>query len=76
MGFNYIYFNGFNKGLLKMIDQELIDRVQRYIDNDDDLNPDTTNELLSNYIKVIEDNARIHKELAKLRNRLDVIESS
>lgn len=59
-----------------MIDQELIDRVQRYIDNDDDLNPDTTNELLSNYIKVIEDNARLHKELAKLHNRLDVIESS
>lgn len=59
-----------------MIDQELMDRVQRYIDNDDDLNPDTTNELLNNYIKVIEDNARLHKELAKLHNRLDVIESS
>ena len=53
-----------------MIDQELIDRVQRYIDNDDDLNPDTTNELLTNYIKVIEDNAVIHKQSAKYKAQL------
>lgn len=50
-----------------MIDQELINIVQRYIDNDDDLNPDTTKELLNNYIKLIEDNAELHKVIVKLR---------
>lgn len=53
-----------------MIDQELIDRVQRYIDNDDDLNPNTSNELLGNYIKVIEDNAVLQKELMKYKAQL------
>lgn len=56
-----------------MIDQELIDCVQRYIDNDDDLHPDKAQELLNNYIKVIEDNAELHKQKAKYETLIEDI---
>ena len=54
-----------------MIDQELIDAVQSCIDNDDDLNPTRTQELLSNYIKVIEDNAELYKQVGKYGAQLE-----
>lgn len=69
-----------------MIDQELIDKNEKLLkdiaegkrsaENACDELVSQLNETDSNYIKVIEDNARLHKELTKLRNRLDVIESS
>lgn len=59
-----------------MISQELIDTIQDALDLDIEIENVLTAELLDNYIKVIEDNARLHKELTKLHNRLDVIESS
>lgn len=51
-----------------MIDQELIDVVQRYIDNDDDLHPVRAKELLDNYCQLIEDNAEMHREIARLNH--------
>lgn len=69
-----------------MIDQELIDKnlnlIQALFEGrvEFEESADELYQLLcetnDNYIKVIEDNARLHKELAKLHNRLDVIESS
>lgn len=41
-----------------MIDQQLIDTVNVYIEN---------GELLNNYTSLIEQNADLHKELAKLK---------
>ncbi|HEY7866781.1 MAG TPA: hypothetical protein VIC51_12350 [Psychromonas sp.] len=56
-----------------MIDQELIDCVQRYINNDDDLNPEKTKELLNNYTSLIEQNADLHKEMAKYKAQLKIL---
>lgn len=51
-----------------MIDQELINSVQRYIDNDDDMHPEKAQELLDNYKKLVESEATLLEELSKLRD--------
>ena len=61
-----------------MIDQELINSVQRYIDNDDDLHPEKAQELLDNYKKLVVSEAALLKELVKLRDEkvsLELVES-
>ena len=50
-----------------MIVQDLVDKVKDSIGSDGHLTADLATELLSNYIKLIEDNAELHKMLAKNR---------
>lgn len=73
-------------GGVVMISQELIDKNEKLLndiaegkrsaENACDELVSQLNETDANCIKVIEDNAELHKEFSKLRNRLDVIESS
>ena len=51
-----------------MIDQDLINIVGTYIANEQDLPVRLSEELLSNYKSLIEQNAELHKELAKLKS--------
>lgn len=53
-----------------MIDQELIDTMQDALDFDIEIDRSLVKELLTNYIKVIEDNAVIHKQSAKYKAQL------
>lgn len=53
-----------------MIDQELIDYVHECTSAGLNLPTHKATELLSNYIKLIHDNAEMHKEIARL-NRLN-----
>ena len=50
-----------------MTDQDLINKVKASIGSDRHLKADLATELLSNYVKSIEDNAELHKLLAKDR---------
>jgi len=50
-----------------MIEQQLIDKIQDALDLGVEVESQLTAELLTNYIKVIEDNAELHKVIAKLR---------
>lgn len=52
-----------------MIDQQLIDTVQDSLDFDIEIDRGLVKELLNNYIKVIEDNTELHKELAKIKSQ-------
>lgn len=52
-----------------MIDQQLIDTMQDALDFDIEIDSGLVKELLTNYIKVIEDNAELHKELAKFKSQ-------
>ncbi len=51
-----------------MIDQSLVNIVCTYIANEQDLPVRLSEELLSNYKSIIEQNAELHKELAKLKS--------
>ena len=50
-----------------MIDQDLIDTIEDCINLDEPVNPVLAKEFLDNHKKLIESNAELHKELAKLR---------
>lgn len=50
-----------------MIDQELIDYVHECVSNGNSLPSHKATELLTNYIKLIEDSAEMHKEIARLK---------
>lgn len=50
-----------------MIDQDLIDTIEDCITLDESVNPVLVKGLLDNHIKLIESNAELHKELAKVR---------
>lgn len=50
-----------------MIDQSLIDKAEFEIDNSGKVSSVIVFELIQSYKKVIEDNAELHKEIAKLR---------
>lgn len=50
-----------------MIDQSLVDAVDLYILDGKDLPIRHTEELIDAYVKLIEQNAELHKELAKFR---------
>ena len=50
-----------------MIDQDLINRVGAYSANGQKLPIPITDELVGAYISLIEQNAELHKELAKLK---------
>ena len=55
-----------------MIDQELIDAVGAHLEIGD-LKNKLAKDLLNNYIKVIEDNAQLHKQMAKYKNLIEDI---
>lgn len=59
-----------------MIDQSLINSIKLKLDKDLEVENELVCSLIDSYISLIEQNAELHKELSKLRNRLDVIESS
>lgn len=48
-----------------MIDQELIDRIKSELDEDWQVKTELVCSLLDNYIKLIEQNAELHKENEK-----------
>jgi len=50
-----------------VIDQDLINKVKASIGSDGHLTADLATELLSSYVKLIEDNAELHKLLAENR---------
>ena len=50
-----------------MINESLIKRIQTMIDRYEDVHPQIAQELLNNYTSLIEQNAELHKELAKLK---------
>lgn len=50
-----------------MIDQTLIDTIQDALDCGNDIESELVAELLTSYIKLIEDNAELHKVIAKLQ---------
>ena len=50
-----------------MIDQSLVDHVESYIIDGRDLPVNVTENILDAYIKLIEQNAELHKELAKFK---------
>lgn len=50
-----------------MISQELIDTIQDSLDWGNEIESELTADLLTSYIKLIEDNADLHKVIAKLR---------
>lgn len=50
-----------------MIEQELIDTIQDALDLDIEIDKALVKELLKNHINLIEDNAELHKLIAKLR---------
>lgn len=56
-----------------MIDQKLIDTMQDALDFDIEIDRGLVKELLTNYIKVIEDNAELHKQLAKNKTIIEDI---
>ncbi len=59
-----------------MIDQSLVNITKTYIANEQDLPLRLSEELLNNYIALIEQNAELHKELAKLKGeRVFVVNS-
>lgn len=49
------------------IDQDLINKVTAYLVNGQKLPLPTADDLLNNYKSLIEQNAELHKELAKLK---------
>lgn len=49
-----------------MINQDLINRVTVYLANEKPLKPELARELLDSYISLIEQNAELHKENARL----------
>lgn len=51
-----------------MIDQDLINIAGTYIANEQDLPVRLSEELLDSYKSLIEQNAELHKELAKLKS--------
>ncbi len=58
-----------------MIDQSLINKCESDLEYFGSLMKCQGTELLNNYKSLTEQNAELHKELSKLRNRLDVLES-
>lgn len=50
-----------------MIDQGLINKAKASIDKHEGFHPQYTQELLDCYIKLVEQNAELHKELAKVK---------
>lgn len=50
-----------------MIEQELVDTIQDALDLDVEIDKALVKELLKNHINLIEDNAELHKIIAKLR---------
>lgn len=50
-----------------MIEQELVDTIQDALDLDIEIDKALVKELLKNHINLIEDNAELHKVIAKLR---------
>lgn len=50
-----------------MISQELIDTIQDALDLDIEIDKALVKELLKNHINLIEDNAELHKLIAKLK---------
>jgi hypothetical protein len=50
-----------------MIDQELIYRIKSELDEDWEVKTELVCSLLDNYINLIEQNAEMHKELAKFK---------
>lgn len=50
-----------------MIEQELIDTIQDALELDIEIDKALVKELLKNHINLIEDNAELHKLIAKLR---------
>ena len=59
------------------IDQSLINIVGTYIANEQDLPVRLSEELLNDYKSLIEQNAELHKELAKLKGeRVFVVNGS
>lgn len=59
-----------------MIDDNLIKRIQSMIDRYEDIHPQLAQELLSDYIKLVEQNAELHKELAKFREQSFTVHSN
>lgn len=59
-----------------MIDDNLIKRIQSMIDRYEDIHPQLAQELLSDCIKLIEQNAELQKELAKFRAQSFTIQSN
>lgn len=53
-----------------MIDDNLIKRIQLMIDKHESLHPQLTHELLDNYISLVKQNAKLHKEIAKLKTEV------
>lgn len=53
-----------------MIDQELINTVSKYVLHNEPLKPELSEELLNNYIALIEQNAELHKKLAQFNTAI------
>ena len=51
----------------RMIDQSLVNHVESYIVDGRDLPVSVTENILDAYVMLIEQNAELHKELAKLK---------
>ena len=58
-----------------MIDQTMIDIVSAHLEVGD-LSNELAQELLDNYIKLVEQNAELHKELAKFRTQSFTVQSN
>ena len=54
-----------------MIDQSLVNHVESYILNGENLPVHVSENILDAYISLIEQNAELHKELAKFKARTD-----
>lgn len=59
-----------------MIDQELIGKCNWEFETFDALSSKNQVELLANYVKLIEQNAELHKELAKFREQSFTVHSN
>jgi hypothetical protein len=51
-----------------MIDQELIDTISEKLKSNEQVRPALIGSLLANYCQLIEDNAEMHKEIARLNH--------
>lgn len=59
-----------------MIDQSLVDHVESYTIEGRNLPVSVTENILDAYIKLIEQNAELHKELAKFRAQSFTVQSN
>lgn len=51
-----------------MVDQELIDNISEKLKSNEQVRPALVGTLLANYINLIEDNAVMHREIARLNH--------